>query len=124
MIGEPLSLGMKPCLSDEMAGDGGDGWSFVDPDTMQIQGDALLHKVDLLRADTRGSAVYFGRDKEVKFVEHHNNRPGIPVPVGFSYPIRPRRLEFFGEIAPILDAAPDNPLGWGGGVGIRFYLGH
>ena len=83
----------------------------------------MLQKIELLRADPRGAPVYFGRDKEVKFVEAHDNRPGIPLPVGISYPIRPHRLEFFGEIAPILDAAPDNSLGWGGGFGIRFYLG-
>jgi hypothetical protein len=123
MIGEPLGLGMKPGLSDKMAVDGGEGWSFADPDAIRLQGDVLLHKFDLLRADTRGSPVYFGRDNDIKFVEHHENRPGIPAPVGISYPLREQRLEFFGEIAPILDAAPTTSLGWGGGVGIRFYLG-
>jgi hypothetical protein len=123
IIGEPLGLGSRPLLSDSMVLDGEGDWSLADPGTIRLQGDVLSKKFDLLRGDPRGAPVYFGRDKEVKFVESHDNRPGVPVPVGISYPLREQRLEFFGEIAPILDFAPVSSLGWGGGVGIRFYLG-
>ena len=123
MIGEPLGLDMRPLLSDKMAVEGEGGWSFADPDTIRLEGDVLLQEFDLLRADTRGSPVFFGRDSEIKFVEHHENRPGIPAPVGFSYPMRPKRMEFFAEVAPILDATPTTSLGWGGGLGIRFFIG-
>lgn len=61
------------------------GRSFVDPDGIQVQGDGFFHKLDLLlRADSRGSPVYFGVDREFKFVEHHDNWRGIPAPVGIS----------------------------------------
>ena len=124
MLGEPLVPSSQLWSSDVMTVDGGVGRFFLDPDGIQVQRDILFHKLDrLLRADIRSSPVYFGRDSEIKFVEHHENRPGIPAPVGISYPLREQRLEFFGEIAPILDAAPTTSLGWGGGVGIRFYLG-
>jgi hypothetical protein len=124
IISEPLNLSMTPWPSNKMTVGGAPGGSFVDPDATQIQGNLLLQRFDLLHADAHGPPVYFGRDKDVKFVESHVNRPGIPAPVGMSYPIRPHRLEFFGEFAPILDATPDNSLGWGGGLGIRFYIGH
>jgi hypothetical protein len=29
----------------------------------------------------------------------------------------------FGELAPILDPALTTSMGWGGGIGIRIYLG-
>ena len=121
---DPLVPIRQPLLSDVMAVDGGFGRSSVDPEGIQVQRDILFHNLDLLlQADTRSAPVYFGVDSEVKFVEHHNYQPGIPVPVGMSYPMRQKRWTFFTEFAPILDTAPITALGWGGGVGIRFYFG-
>ena len=123
-LGEPLGPSRKPWLSDEMAVDGGVGRSFVDPDDIQVQGDVSFHNLDLLlRPDTCGSPVHFGVDPELKFVEHHDNRRGIPAPVGISYRRQHQPLTFFAELAPIFDPAPTTSLGWGGGVGIRFYFG-
>ena len=121
---DPLVPIRQPLLSDVMTLDGGLGGSFADPDGIQVQRDILFHNLDLLlQADTRSAPVYFGVDSEVKFVEHHSYQPGIPVPVGMSYPMRQKRWTFFTEFAPILDTAPITALGWGGGVGIRFYFG-
>ena len=121
---DPVVPIRQPLLSDVMAVDGGFGRSSVDPEGIQVQRDILFHNLDLLlQADTRSAPVYFGVDSEVKFVEHHNYQPGIPVPVGMSYPMRQKRWTFFTEFAPILDTAPITALGWGGGVGIRFYFG-
>jgi hypothetical protein len=124
MLGEPLVPSRKLWSSDVMAVDGEAGRSFLDPDGIQVQREPLFRKLDLLlRADVRGSPVYFGVDSEVKFVEHHDYQPGIPVPFGVSYRRGKERLAFFAEFAPILEVAPITPLGWGGGVGIRFYFG-
>jgi len=124
MLGEPLVPSRKLWLSDVMAVDGGFRRSSVDPEGIQVQRDILFHNLDLLlQTDTPSAPVYFGVDSEVKFVEHHNYQPGIPVPVGMSYPMRQKRWTFFTEFAPIVDTAPITALGWGGGVGIRLYFG-
>jgi hypothetical protein len=127
MFGEPLVPSRELWSSDLMAVDGGAGASFVDLDAIQAQREVLFRKLDLLlRADIRSSPVYFGVDREVKFVEHHDYQPGIPVPVGISYRKGQERLAFFGELAPILDPASPTSMtsmGWGGGIGIRFYFG-
>ena len=123
-LGEPLGPSRKIWLSDVMAVSGGVGRSLIDPDGIQVQGDVLFHKLDLLlRADTRCSPVYFGVDPEVKFVEHHDYQPGLPVPVGISYRRQQQPLAFFAELAPIFHPAPTTSLGWGGGIGIRFNFG-
>jgi hypothetical protein len=123
MLGEPLVPSGKLWSSDVMAVDGSAGRSFEDPYDIQAQRDVLFHKLDLLlRANTRSSPVYFGVDDEVKFVEHHDYQPGIPVPFGISHRSGQQRLVFFGELAPILDLASTTSLGWGGGIGIRFYF--
>jgi hypothetical protein len=124
MRDQSVGPSVKLWVSDVMAVDGEADRAFVVPDGIQAQRDVLFHKLDLLLlSEIHGSPVYFGRDHEVKFVEHHDYQSGIPVPVGMSYPVRQKRWTFFSEFAPILDAAPTTALGWGGGVGIRFYFG-
>ena len=123
MIGEPLGLGMKLWLSDYIALDGGLGWSFVDPDGIQLHGDVLFHKFDLLRSDTRDLPLYIGLGGRVKFVDHGDDRAGIRFPVGIAYLMPKQRLEFYAEVAPILDFTPTTSLEWNGGVGVRFYFG-
>ncbi len=122
LLGEPMGVTVKYWLSDTMAVDGGLGWSFVDPDGTQLHGDVLFHKFDLLRSDTRDLPLYVGVGGRVKFVEHGDNRAGIRVPLGASYLLPSQHLEFFAEVAPILDLAPSTTLEWNGGVGIRFYF--
>jgi hypothetical protein len=123
-LGEPLEPSRELWSSDVMAVDEGSGRSSVDSDAIQAQRNVLFRKLDLLlRADIRSSPVYFGVDREIKFVEHHDYQPGIPVPVGISYRRGQQRLAFFGELAPILDPASITSMGWGGGIGIKFYFG-
>ena len=123
-FGEPLEPSREHWSSDVMAVDEGVGRSFVDSDAIQAQRQVLFHKLDLLlRADIRSSPVYFGVDREVKFVEHHDYQPGIPVPIGISYRGGQQRLAIFGELTPILDLGSVTSPGWGGGIGIRYYFG-
>ena len=115
---------MKLWASDVLAVDGDADRSIVIPDGIQAQRDVLFHKLDLLLlSETHASPVYFGRDTEIRFVESHDYQPGIPVPVGMSYPMRQKRWTFFTEFAPILDGVSTTGLGWGGGIGIRYYFG-
>jgi hypothetical protein len=122
MVGEPMGVTAKVWLSDKLAVDGGLGWSFVDPDGCQLHGDVLFHKFDLLRADTRDLPLYVGVGGRVKFPEHGDNRAGIRVPVGIAYLMPQQRLEFYAEVAPVLDVAPTTTLEWNGGIGIRYYF--
>jgi hypothetical protein len=122
-LGEPFVPSRAPWLADAMSVDGAGSPSFVDSDDIQVQRDVLYHKLDLLlRANIRSSPVYFGVDREIKFVEHHDYQPGIPTPVGISFRRRNQSFAFFAELAPILEFAPASVLGLGGGVGIRFYF--
>lgn len=123
MLGEPIGGTMKYWLSDKMAVDGGVGYSFEDEGGCQLHADVLFHKFDLIRADTRDLPVYIGVGGRVKFVDNGDNHAGIRMPLGVSYLMRQQRLEFYAEIAPILDVAPSTTLEWNGGVGIRYYFG-
>ena len=124
MMDERIDPSMRPRLSDVMVVGGEAGRSFLDPDGIQVQREILFRKLDLLlRAKTRSSPVYFGVDPEVQFVKHQENQPGIPAPVGVTYRRGQQRFAFFAELAPVLQVAPTTSLDWGGGLGIRIYLG-
>jgi hypothetical protein len=124
MLGEPFVPSRKLWLSEVMAVDGRSGPPVVDPDSIQVHRDILFHNLDLLlRAGTRGSPVYFGIGGDLKLVQLQEHQPGVPVPVGMSYPMPQQRWTLFTEFAPILAADTSTSLGWGGGVGIRFYFG-
>ena len=122
LIGEPMGVGVKAWLSETTAIDGGAGWSFADPDGFQLHGDFLFHKFDLFHIESGELPLYFGVGGRVKFVEHGDNRAGIRGPVGVSYLLPNSRLEFFAEVAPVLDLAPFTRLEWNGGIGVRFYF--
>jgi hypothetical protein len=124
MLGEPFVPSRELWLSDVMAINGGAGLSVVDPAGVQFQREILFHNLDLLlRAETHDSPVYFGVSSDLKLVQHQDHQPGIPMPVGMSYPMPQKRWTLFTEFAPIFDADPTSSLGWGGGVGISFYFG-
>lgn len=120
---ETLDQGINLWPSDKMAVGGVEGGTFVDTDAVRLEGEAFSKEFDLLRGVPRESPISIGRDKDIKFVESHYNRPGIPAPLGMAYPMPQRRLRFFVEVAPILDPSPTTTLGWGGGIGISIYLG-
>jgi hypothetical protein len=124
MPGEPFVPSRELWLSEVMAVDGRSGLSAVDSDDILIHRDVLFHNLDLLRrAETPGAPVYFGVSSDLKLVQLQEHQPGIPVPVGMSYPISKKGWKLFTEFAPILAADPGTSLGWGGGVGISFYFG-
>lgn len=122
MLGEPMGLTVKYWFSDITAVDGGLGWSLVDPDGTQLHADVLFHKFDPFRSDIPDFALYLGVGARVKFTEHGDNLAGIRVPFGVSYLLQPQRLEFYAEVAPILDVAPTTTVNWNGGIGIRYYF--
>jgi hypothetical protein len=122
MLGEPIGLTAKFWANDFVAVDGGLGWSFVEPDGTQLHADALFHKFDPFRTDTHDLALYAGAGLRLKFPDHGDTHVGIRFPVGAAYLLPEHNLEFYAEIAPILDVTPDVRLAWNGGIGIRYYF--
>jgi hypothetical protein len=122
LLGEPTGLDLKYWISDKFALDGAAGWSFVEPDGFQLHGDLLFSPVDLFHGESSNLPFYFGVGGRVKFVENADNRAGIRGPFGVSWLLHKHRLEFFAEVAPVLDVSPKTTLEWNGGLGIRYYF--
>jgi hypothetical protein len=123
MKGEPLGQNKDAQQPDEITRVGTNVCSFVDSVDSQVQRDALFRNLDLLRrAEIRGSPIRFGVDDVINFVDHHDNRPGFSAPLGIVYQTQPRGMKFFAQFAPIFAPAPNDSLGWGGGVGLRIFF--
>jgi hypothetical protein len=122
MLGEPMGVTAKFWANDFVALDAGLGWSFPDPDGVQIHTDALFHKFDPFNSNTPDLALYAGVGLRLKFPDHGDTRVGIRVPFGASFMIPEHNLELYAEVAPILDLTPSVRVACNGGVGIRYYF--
>jgi len=120
-MGEPLES--RLWISDVLAVDGGEARSFVAPESARAYADALFPKLDVFRANTRSVPFYLGIGRPVWFEEYGDTRAGVRAPVGVSIPWPRHGLEFFAEVAPIIELAPTTGWGLVGAVGIRFLLG-
>lgn len=122
MLGEPMGATVKFWANDFVAVDAGLGWSFPDPDGVQIHTDALFHRFDPFRSGIPDLAFYVGAGLRLKFPEHGDTHVGIRAPFGAAYMIPEHNLEFYAEVAPILDLTPSVRVAWNGGVGIRYHF--
>lgn len=130
MVGEPTGLTAKWWLDSDAAIDVGAAWALSDDDEFQLHVDYLVHRHDWvsipdLQAHT---PVYFGVGARVKFEEGDRGKDdddvvGIRFPVGIALRPYDSPLEFFAELVPIVDVAPDSDFDLNAAVGGRYYFG-
>ncbi|MCF8067545.1 MAG: hypothetical protein K9L30_03055 [Desulfobacterales bacterium] len=120
IIGEPTGFSGKYWLSDTTAIDGAVAWSFDGEDKVQIHADYLWHKPDLIKVGNHQLPLYYGVGGRLKFAD--DTKAGLRIPVGLTYMIPDTQLDVFGEVAPIMDVAPDTDLHVNVAAGVRFYF--
>lgn len=123
IVGEPTGISMKQWISDQHAIDAAVAWSFSHDTTIQVHADYLFHRVRPIRAeDYRGQLpFYFGIGGRAVF----NDDPqiGVRFPLGIGRTMREAPVEFFFEVVPILNVAPDTEFDINAAIGARYYLG-
>ena len=130
IIGEPTGISFKNWISNRHAIDAAAAWSFSGDDEFQFHMDYLFHNYDLVHAEDMGGRlpVYFGVGGRAKFEEdsgrRHNDDTivGVRLPLGIAYIASGPPLDFFVEIVPTLDVAPDTDFELNAGIGMRFYF--
>ena len=128
ILGEPTGVSMKYWLNKDEAIDGALAWTLSDNDSFQLHGDYLFHDYQLSNSDQW--PVYYGVGALLRFKHdegrHHDDNEtifGLRVPIGMSYLFeKDTPFEFFFEVAPILEVAPDIDLDVNASIGIRFYF--
>ncbi len=127
MAGEPTGFTFKYWLNNEYAIDGGLAWSFVGDRGMVLHSDYLFHDYRLNNSEQW--PAYYGVGMLLKLEEDNGRKHdgetifGLRVPFGMTYFFEDKApYEFFIELAPVLEIAPDIGIGVNAAVGLRFYF--
>jgi len=121
ILGEPTGISMKGWLSHSNALDAGVAWSFRRETSLHIHADYLWHDFDVFNTKEE-IPLYFGIGGRIKTGHNADTRFGARVVVGVEYFLRDAPIDFFFEIAPIVDLAPSTELDGNAGVGARFWF--
>ena len=114
-------------MDKEHAVDGGLGWSFFGDRGVTLHADYLFH--DYRMNNSEQWPAYYGIGAILEFEEDRNKKHdgetnfGFRIPFGMSYFFEDKApYEFFLEVAPVLELAPDLDIGINAAVGLRFYF--
>ncbi|HEU5396133.1 MAG TPA: hypothetical protein VFV81_03135 [Verrucomicrobiae bacterium] len=122
-FGEPIGATVKYFFTDTVAVDGALGWSLADHSQIMLTSDVLWHDYNLIKVSRGALPVYIGVGPMIRFRDDgFDNQAGIRVPIGASYFLENKPIEFFGEIGPTLDVAPYLRGEITGGIGIRYWF--
>lgn len=135
-LGDPTGITAKYWLDEQAAVDAAVAWS-LDDQRFNLHADYLLHSFEQMKGEPLQWAYHYGIGARVKFADNNsgndngksedNNKEdaslGVRFPLGLDfYPTQLPRLEFFVEIAPVLDVIPDTDFDLEFGIGARFYF--
>ena len=120
IVGEPTGISFKNWLSANTAIDGAAAWSFEGEDALHLHADYLFHNDKLAQVEEGKLLFYYGVGARLKLQDE--SRLGIRIPLGIAYLLQNNPLDFFLEIVPIMDLAPETELEFNGGFGVRLFL--
>jgi hypothetical protein len=121
IIGEPTGLSLKHWTGRSKAIDLAAAWSFEGEDALHLHGDLLFHRYDWIEVDGEGLPTYLGVGVRVKLVDD-DELIGARFPIGVAYAFDRNRFDFFFELVPIMDLAPDTDFSLNAGLGLRFWF--
>ncbi len=127
MVGEPTGFTFKYWIDKKYAIDGGLSWSFTGDEGVVIHSDYLFHDYKLNNSEQW--PAYYGAGLLLKFEEDNGKKHdgdtifGFRFPFGMTYFFEDKApYEFYIEIAPVLELAPDIDISANAGIGLRFYF--
>lgn len=123
ILGEPTGISFKSSLRERGAWDAAAAWSFEGEGYLHLHADFLFHQWNRpeLKVEEGALAFYYGIGGRVVFRDD-DPRLGVRVPLGLAYLIEDTPLEFFGEVVPVLDVAPETEFRVNGGLGLRWWF--
>lgn len=120
MVGDPTGISFKSWTGSKNAFDLGVAWSLSNTDAISVHGDYLWHAwID--DVEKGKLALYYGIGARVLITDNDSN-VGARIPLGINYLLEDAPIDFFIEIAPIINVLPDTDADGDGAIGIRFYF--
>ncbi|MDI6803376.1 MAG: hypothetical protein QME58_05965 [Bacteroidota bacterium] len=121
MLGEPTGISLKTWTSPTNAIDAGLAWSFYKNPALHMHADYLWHDFDLIKTKER-IPVYYGVGGRIRLGNKDNGRIGVRGVFGIGFLLKQAPIDFFIELAPILDLIPGTTLNMNGGIGARYFF--
>jgi hypothetical protein len=121
ILGEPTGISTKLWTTDDQAVDMAIAWSFENEDAVHLHADLLIHSPNVVRVDMSRLVAYYGIGGRIKF--EHKSKVGIRIPLGLNYLPSRTPIDFFLEIVPLLDLAPNTDFSLNAAIGIRYFFG-
>lgn len=118
MIGEPTGITLKSWTSQNTAFDVGLAWSLSGNDDIYVHADHQWHKP--LEVEKGSLSFFYGIGARAIF--SNDTFFGARIPLGLSYLAPEAPLEFYLEVAPVINLIPDTDGDADGGIGIRYYF--
>ncbi|MCA9787426.1 MAG: DUF3996 domain-containing protein [Candidatus Cloacimonetes bacterium] len=136
ILGEPSGISIKKWITNDRAFDAAAAWSMSEHERFQFHADYLIHKFGWFNPGVQPGKLpfYYGIGGRIRLANdnyrywhderYHSDRTsiGVRVPFGIEYLAASAPLEFFLEIVPVLDLAPDTHVGVNGAIGFRYYF--
>jgi hypothetical protein len=124
MVGDPTGISGAYQLSSDVMIDGGLSYSFGGRSGVQIHSDYLRFLRGRIGAGDADLDIYYGIGGRLVFVSggDHNGKIslGPRAPLGLFHRTSDPNLDFFGEIAAVLDIAPKTAVDLDIAAGLRF----
>lgn len=122
ILGEPTGICGKVQLARNHGVQGAAAWSLSGDHEFHLQGDYLYQYVAFLEENMGRLPFYLGIGGRLKFRSNRDNKVGVRFPLGLHTRIGRSRFDLFGELAPILDLAPDTDFDFAAAIGVRYYF--
>jgi hypothetical protein len=121
IVGEPTGVAAKYWLSNRTAFAGAVAWSFADEGAFHIHGDYLWHYFDRVKVEKGRLPLYLGVGGRFKAV-NDDALLGVRFPLGVCYLLENAPVDFFLEVVPLLDLAPETELRGNAAFGFRYFF--
>jgi hypothetical protein len=124
VLGDPTGISGKYDLGQNIAIDGALSYSLGARSGAQLHSDYLKIQPNAVDAGDTELDLYYGIGFRIVTLSSGDNKGklsvGPRVPVGLKHEIKDPSVEFFGEVAFILDLAPSTAADLDIGVGARY----
>lgn len=127
VLGDPTGLSFKYDLSARNSIDAALAWS--DSINVLVQGDYLWNKPKLFFVDNYPFDLFYGvgarlrdRDKDKFSKDDEGLQVGVRGPVGLRFMLHDPRIEFFTELAFIMNLTPGTSADLDFGIGARYFF--
>lgn len=125
ILGAPTGISGKMALGNNRSLDAALAYSLANDLGLEFHTDYLIENAHSFAINApQPLELYFGIGVRIAVIDKGRHEDDLAIgpraPVGISYTISNPNLQFFGELALILNIIPDTDVDLDGGVGVRY----